>query len=117
MATQSDARMSLACASRTPIATSSRAGTSGRVYVDYLRNTRAATSIAEYSTRANPRATVAVPVSWKELTAAMRPDAFTMPDVLDRLRTLTEDPWQGYFATKQRLRPSMTRALDAVSRA
>ncbi len=86
----------------------------GRVYVDYLRNHRAATSIAEYSTRAHPRAPVAVPVSWQELTPALRPDAFTMTDVLERLRSMREDPWPGYFETRQRLRPSMARALESV---
>lgn len=88
----------------------------GRVYVDYLRNHRAATSIAEYSTRANPDAPVAVPVSWTELTPALRPDAFTITDVLERLRAMRDDPWPGYFATRQRLRPSMTRALESVQR-
>src|SRR6185437_5583088 len=86
----------------------------GRVYVDYLRNHRAATSIAEYSTRARPDAPVAVPVSWEELTPALRADAFTMTDVLDRLRTATQDPWPGYFAVKQRLRTAMTRALETL---
>ncbi|HEX8794752.1 MAG TPA: non-homologous end-joining DNA ligase [Polyangiaceae bacterium] len=88
----------------------------GRVYVDYLRNHRAATSIAEYSTRANPRAPVAVPVSWEELTGTLRSDAFTMTDVLDRVRTPREDPWPGSFTTKQRLRPSMTRSLESAMR-
>lgn len=86
----------------------------GRVYVDYLRNHRAASSIAEYSTRAHPNAPVAVPVSWKELTPALRSDAFTVTDLLERLRVAKEDPWAGYFSVKQRLRASMTRALDAV---
>jgi bifunctional non-homologous end joining protein LigD len=85
----------------------------GRVYVDYLRNHRTATSIAEYSTRARPEAPVAVPVSWQELTPSLRSDAFTMTDVLDRLRA-RDDPWRGYLGMKQRLRSSMTRALGSL---
>lgn len=86
----------------------------GRVYVDYLRNHRTATSIAEYSTRARPNAPVAVPVSWQELTPALRSDAFSMTDVLRRLFAEKKDPWAGYESTKQRLRASMTRALEGL---
>jgi bifunctional non-homologous end joining protein LigD len=84
----------------------------GRIYVDYLRNCRAATAIALYSTRATPLATVSSPVGWDELTPQLRPDALTVQTVLSGLRRPAPDPWAGYDRVKQRLRGSTIRALQ-----
>jgi DNA primase len=81
-------------------------------YVDYLRNCRAATAIALYSTRATPLATVSSPVGWDELTPQFRPDALTVQSVLSGLRRPAPDPWGGYDSVKQRLRGSTIRALQ-----
>jgi bifunctional non-homologous end joining protein LigD len=83
----------------------------GRIYVDYLRNHRAASSIASYSTRARPEATVSIPIAWDELTPELDPLAFTVKTVPSRLATLGRDPWAGYEDTGQRLRRSMLRAI------
>ena len=57
----------------------------GRIFVDYLRNVRGATSVAAYSTRATPAAPVAVPLTWDELTPRLRSDQFTVDNVRERL--------------------------------
>ncbi len=40
----------------------------GRIFIDYFRNSREATSIAPYSTRARPGAPVSAPVTWERLS-------------------------------------------------
>jgi len=83
----------------------------GRIYVDYLRNHRAASSIAAYSARAKPQATVSVPITWDELTPELRPEDLTVQSVIDRVEKLRRDPWEGCDETRQRLRRSMMRAV------
>jgi hypothetical protein len=82
----------------------SKAQRVGRIYIDYLRNQRGATSVCAYSTRAREDAPVSVPLHWDELDGT-RPD-FTVGNVLARLQKLRQDPWKGYEAVKQRILPS-----------
>ncbi len=70
----------------------------GRIFLDYLRNARGATAIANYSPRARPGAPVAVPLRWDELSPAIRSDYYTVETVQRRLRALKADPWEGFFA-------------------
>jgi bifunctional non-homologous end joining protein LigD len=83
------------------VANMSKAKRVGRIYIDYLRNERGATSVCAYSTRARENAPVSVPLHWDELDGT-RPD-FTVANVPARLRKLRQDPWKGYEAVKQRL--------------
>jgi bifunctional non-homologous end joining protein LigD len=58
----------------------------GKTFVDWLRNAPNATVVSPYSLRARPRATVAAPLTWDELSETP-PDAFAIDDVqrlLDR---------------------------------
>ena len=50
------------------VATMSKAKRKGRIFIDWLRNERGSTAIAPYSPRAKAEASVAVPVSWTELS-------------------------------------------------
>lgn len=68
------------------VATMSKAKRTGRIFVDYLRNDYTATAIADYSVRARPGAPVAVPLSWDELKTLRSASAFTIKDVLKRLK-------------------------------
>jgi bifunctional non-homologous end joining protein LigD len=80
-----------------------RAGRERLILLDYLRNNRTNTSVAAYSTRARAGAPVSTPIHWDELTARLRPAKFTVKTVPRRLRTLADDPWKGYWTSKQRL--------------
>jgi bifunctional non-homologous end joining protein LigD len=89
------------------LAEMSKAQRVGRIYIDYVRNQRGATSVCAYSTRAKSDAPVSVPLEWDELEEA-KPPAFTVATVSARLQKLRADPWKAYDGLKQKL-PS---ALD-----
>lgn len=72
----------------------------GKIFIDWIRNGRGATSIAPYSIRARKGARVSMPIDWKELDT-VAPDEVTMEDAL--LRIGGGDPWQGIFQTNQKL--------------
>jgi bifunctional non-homologous end joining protein LigD len=84
------------------IATMSKAKRKGRIFIDWLRNERGSTAIAPYSPRAKAEASVAVPVSWTELSRIEAASAFTIPDVLKRIKRKA-DPWAGYFDVRQKI--------------
>jgi bifunctional non-homologous end joining protein LigD len=81
----------------------------GKVYIDYLRNGRGATAIANYSTRARAGAPVAVPLRWDELGTAS--DAYQVANVRPRLAELPGDPWDGYRDAARMITKQMKRAL------
>ncbi|HLA81035.1 MAG TPA: non-homologous end-joining DNA ligase, partial [Thermoleophilia bacterium] len=86
----------------------------GKIFIDYVRNNRGATSVAPYSTRAKERATVAVPLRWSELSGRIRPDTYTVKTLRNRLGRLEGDPWEDY--SKVRRSQSLTaKAMEAVS--
>jgi bifunctional non-homologous end joining protein LigD len=75
----------------------------GKIFIDYLRNVRGATSVAAYSTRAKPEATVSVPLAWDELSPRITSDHFTIANLRNRLDGLKADPWAAYWKTRQKL--------------
>jgi bifunctional non-homologous end joining protein LigD len=75
---------------------------SGKIFVDYLRNARGATSIASYSLRSRPGAGVAMPLSWAALRKT-RQDAFALKNALKTIRARGEDPWASFASIRQSL--------------
>ncbi|TDB39483.1 MAG: DNA ligase D [Actinobacteria bacterium] len=85
-----------------------------RVFIDYVRNSRGATAVAAYSSRARPGATVSVPVRWDEIEAGVRSDAYTIRSVPRRLAALRESPWAQYEAARRALDERVRNALGLL---
>jgi bifunctional non-homologous end joining protein LigD len=85
------------------ISTAKKASRHGRIFVDYLRNSREATAVAPYSTRARPGAPVAVPITWSELSKLPSSNHYTISNISQRLSRLKKDPWAGIEKLKQKL--------------
>lgn len=64
----------------------------GRVFVDWLRNSYGQTSVAAYSVRARPGAPVATPIDWDEL-GTVTPRSYDVRNLFRRLGQ-RDDPWQ-----------------------
>jgi bifunctional non-homologous end joining protein LigD len=90
------------------VTTMAKAARRGKIFLDWLRNSRGATAIAPYSTRARPTAPVATPIAWDEVET-VQPDTLTVETLSERLGPGNEDPWQEWAGTRQ----SITRAMRA----
>lgn len=85
------------------LATASKKQRPGRIFIDYLRNSRGATSIASYSLRARAGAPIATPLSWAELGRLRAGNPFTYANIRQRLARLRQDPWEAYAQLRQGL--------------
>ncbi|MDI3471193.1 MAG: ATP-dependent DNA ligase clustered with Ku protein, LigD [Pseudolabrys sp.] len=85
------------------ISSATKAKRDNRVFVDYLRNSREATAIAPYSTRARAGAPVAVPLTWTELSKLPASNHYTVLNIAQRLGRLRKDPWADIGKIKQHL--------------
>jgi bifunctional non-homologous end joining protein LigD len=85
------------------LATMAKKARTGRIFIDYIRNSRGQTAVSAYSTRAFPEATVSTPLDWSELSEGIRADHFKIDNLRQRLKFLDADPWEGFFKLKQRI--------------
>jgi bifunctional non-homologous end joining protein LigD len=77
----------------------------GRARLDYTQNAVNKTLVAPYSPRPAPGAPVSAPITWQELDdPTLRPDRWTIRDVLDRIRVIG-DPFRGVLEDEQVLPP------------
>jgi bifunctional non-homologous end joining protein LigD len=73
---------------------------SGRIFIDYFRNSREATSVAPYSSRARPDAPVSAPVTWERLPRTTGGNDFTVLDIKKRIK---DDAWAEIGKVRQKL--------------
>lgn len=82
----------------------------GKIFVDYLRNGRGATSVAAYSPRARKGAPVSVPITWRELPKIEAANQFDLSATLSRVKKQKQDPWADFFDRPQDLKAVLRRA-------
>ena len=70
----------------------------GKIYIDWLRNTKQATSVAPYSLRAKENPRVSMPIKWSELDK-IKPDDITIDKAIKRLKR--KDPWENFWKIDQ----------------
>jgi bifunctional non-homologous end joining protein LigD len=85
------------------IATASKAQRKDKIFIDWLRNARGATSVCSWSLRARSGAPVAMPLHWEELGRIKNGAAFDLKKAMTRAKSLKADPWQGLATLKQSL--------------
>ena len=69
-----------------------KASRRGKIYVDWQRNLRGATSVAPYSVRMRTNTPVSMPIAWSEL-GKVAPNGISMEEAVRRMKR--KDPWVG----------------------
>lgn len=78
----------------------------GKIFIDYLRNGRGATTISAWSARARPGLGISVPLAWDELMKLKSSAQWTVANVHTRLDKGNE-PWAGYAKAAKGLTKAM----------
>ena len=86
----------------------SKAARRGKIFVDWLRNTRGATFIAPWSTRARPGAPVSAPIGWDDLSRVRAGDQFRVENAVALANRRRSDPWASLLKARQHL-PRLSR--------
>ncbi|MEE4095414.1 DNA ligase D [Pseudomonas viridiflava] len=84
----------------------------GRIFVDYLRNSRGGSTVTAYSVRARPGLPVSVPIALDELAGLTSSAQWDVTNLEQRLRELKGDPWEVY-RNRQRITQKMWKQLGA----
>ena len=82
----------------------------GKVYVDYLQNGHGKLLVAPFSARAEPAASVSMPLEWREVNRKLTNERFTIDNALRRMKRLRQDPMRDVL----RSRPDLPGALNAL---
>jgi bifunctional non-homologous end joining protein LigD len=76
---------------------------STQVYVDWMQNARGKSLAAVFTARAKPKATVSMPLTWKQISQGVKITDFTITNV-PKLLGKKKDPWAGFFESRQTLK-------------
>jgi bifunctional non-homologous end joining protein LigD len=85
----------------------------GKVYLDYLQNSRGQTLVAPYSLRPGKGAPVSTPLLWKELDSNLNPVIFNIRTIFTRLQQVG-DLWKDVLGPGVDIDTSLTRLRDTI---
>lgn len=85
-------------------ATLSKKARTGRIFIDYLRNGRGSTTVAPWSSRAKPQATVSATVSWADFDKGIGPGDFTIGGKALAAALRKPDAWADFDKIRKALR-------------
>jgi bifunctional non-homologous end joining protein LigD len=86
----------------------------GKIFIDYLRNGKGATTASAWSARVRPGLGISVPVEWDELMSLKAGDQWNVRNAHTRLDKGNE-PWTGYAKAAKTLTAAM-KALGVSAR-
>lgn len=69
----------------------------GKIFIDYFRNKKGATSVCPYSLRLKENCTVSAPIFWSELDK-IKPTDITIKNIDERLK---KNPWNNFFTNQK----------------
>ncbi|RMO89120.1 ATP-dependent DNA ligase [Pseudomonas syringae pv. philadelphi] len=84
----------------------------GKIFIDYLRNSRGGSTVTAYSVRARPGLPVSVPIALDELAGLTSSAQWDITNLQQRLSTLKDDPWAGY-SNRRKITQKMWKQLGA----
>jgi len=67
-----------------------------KLYLDYVQHAEGKTIIAPYSPRGNEWGSIATPLYWEEVKEGLNPNHFTIPTVMERVKTIG-NPFTHFF--------------------
>ncbi|HEX2271499.1 MAG TPA: non-homologous end-joining DNA ligase [Pyrinomonadaceae bacterium] len=76
---------------------------STQVYVDWMQNARGKSLASVFTARAKPKATVSMPLTWKQISQGVKIADFTITNVPELLKK-KGDPWADFFDSRQALK-------------
>jgi bifunctional non-homologous end joining protein LigD len=81
----------------------------GRIFIDYLRNTRGATTVSAFSMRLRPGLGISVPLAWDEIDDLSSSMHWHIGNIDERIAAERAKTWQNYQKTRQTLQRAMRR--------
>ncbi|HEY6121715.1 MAG TPA: non-homologous end-joining DNA ligase [Pyrinomonadaceae bacterium] len=76
---------------------------STQVYVDWMQNARGKSLASVFTVRAKPKATVSMPLSWRQIEDGVKISDFTLQNV-PALIPAKGHPWKDFFSARQTLK-------------
>ncbi|HUS12631.1 MAG TPA: non-homologous end-joining DNA ligase [Pyrinomonadaceae bacterium] len=74
-----------------------------QVYVDWMQNARGKSLASVFTARAKPKATISMPLSWKQIEKGVKISDFTVKNVPALLKK-NGDAWSDFFDQRQKLK-------------